>query len=130
MELILDTSFVVAMEREARRGNPGPVAAFLAAHATDSFSITFTVAGELACGQSASAITHWNRLCRPYAIVPWTMEVSWQYGELYRHLAASGTLIGTNDMWIAATALAHGTPIVTKNIAEFSRVPSLVVLEF
>ena len=130
MELILDTNFVVAAERESKRDFSGPVAAFIAAHGHDTFYITFTVAGELACGQSASEITSWRRLCRPYAILPWTHDVSWQYGEIYRLLAAAGTMIGTNDLWIAATAIVHGRAIVTNNTAEFSRVPGLTVIGF
>jgi len=130
MELILDTSFVVAIEREAKRRAPAAAHAFLTGRTNDSFFITFTVAGELACGRSASALAEWNRLCRPYAIIPWSREVSWQYGEIYRSLQSTGTPIGTNDLWIAATAIVHGMPIVTNNNADFGRVPALTVLTF
>jgi tRNA(fMet)-specific endonuclease VapC len=130
MGLILDTSFVITAEREARRAVPGRADAFLARWADETFYITFTVAGELACGQSASDRRDWQHLCRPYPILPWTMEVSWQYGEIYRALAPQGQLIGTNDMWIAATALTHGFGLVTRNHDEFQRVPGLVVETF
>ena len=58
------------------------------------------------------------------------MEVAWHYGEIYRTLAARGQLIGTNDLWIAATALANGFGLVTNNRDEFSRVEGLVVETF
>lgn len=127
MGLILDTNFVITSEREARRGNPGRADAFLDQRPGENFYITFTIAGELACGQSASAREDWERLCRPYPMLLCTTEVSWRYGEIYRALAAKGQLIGSNDMWIAATALAHGLGVVTNNECEFSRVPGLVV---
>lgn len=130
MDLILDTGFVIAAEREARRGAPGSADAFLSRHPNETFFITFTVAGELACGQSASARRDWERLCRPFPILQWTKEAAWQYGEIYRALAAKGQLIGANDMWIAATALAYGLGIVTNNRGEFSRVPGLAVQTF
>ena len=130
MGLILDTNFVIAAEREARRGVPGAVDAFLSQHPTETFFITFTVAGELACGQSAAIHQDWRRLCQPYLILPWTLEVAWQYGEVFRKLAAKGQLIGANDMWIAATALANGAGVVTRNRTEFSRVPGLLVESF
>lgn len=130
MDLILDTNFVIAAEREAKRSLPGPADAFLTTHGQDAFFITFTVAGELACGQSASPISDWKRLCRPYAIFPWTLDVSWQYGELYHHLAKAGAMIGTNDLWIAATAIVHGAPLVTNNTGEFCRVPGLSLMGF
>ncbi len=130
MALILDTNFVIAAEREAKRGQPAAVDRFLAAHETEEFYITFTVAGELAGGQSASEMRDWQRLCRPYAVLPWSMEVAWQYGEIYRQLQVSGRLIGTNDLWIAATALVQGMAVVTNNVDEFQRVNGLEVISF
>ena len=41
------------------------------------------------------------------------------------HLAAQGTLIGPNDLLIAASARANGLTLVTHNTAEFRRVPGL-----
>lgn len=130
MGLILDTSFVVAMEREGRRGGHGATATFLDSHRGERFVITFTVAGELACGRSASTFHGWQQLWRPFPVLPWTRDVAWKYGEIYRQLQTVGTLIGANDMWIAATALVHGMGLVTSNISEFRRVPGLAVVTF
>ena len=130
MGLILDTKFVITAERDTRRGVTGRTSAFFAQRQSETFHITFTIAGELACGQSASARRDWQRLCHPYPILPWTMEVAWHYGEIYRALAAKGQLIGGNDLWIAATALTHGFSLVTNNADEFRRVPGLAVEGF
>jgi predicted nucleic acid-binding protein len=130
MGLILDTNFIITAEREAKRRVAGRADAFFAVHSEESFFITFTVAGELACGKSAAARAQWQRLCRPYAVLPWTIGICWQYGELYRLLAGKGTLIGTNDLWIAATALVHGMAVVTDNRNEFKRVPGLEVIGY
>lgn len=130
MGLILDTSFVVEAEREARRRVPGVMDAFLAGHAEEEFHITFTVAGELACGDSAAERAIWKRLLAPYPVIPWSLEVAWHYGVVYRALASRGALIGTNDIWIAATAIAAGMGVVTRNVNEFGRVPGLPVVPF
>ena len=45
----------------------------------------------------------------------------------YRHLHDNGRLIGANDLWIAATGLAHHMPVVTRNVEHFRRVPDLEV---
>jgi tRNA(fMet)-specific endonuclease VapC len=111
--LILDTNFIITAERVAKRGITTTIDRFFASRAKESFCITFTVAAELACGLSASPKKDRERLCQPYAILPWSIDVSWQYGEIYRALAAKGQLIGTNDMWIASTALVHGMGVVT-----------------
>ena len=130
MGLILDTNFIIVAEREAKRGLTTTVDRFFVGRSSESFYITFTVAGELACGQSASPKKDCERLCRPYPILPWSTDISWQYGEIYRSLASKGQLIGTNDMWIAATALVHGLGVVTNNGSEFSRVPNLPVVSY
>jgi tRNA(fMet)-specific endonuclease VapC len=130
MGLTIDTNFVISMEREAKKPGTGRAKAFLEKHVGEQFVMPFTVAGELACGRSAADKQTWKQLCRPFALLPWTSDVLWQYGELYRHLQSGGRLIGTNDLWIAATALVHDMPLVTNNVDEFKRVPGLVVLEY
>lgn len=47
------------------------------------------------------------------------------YAELTADLARRGELIGTNDRWIAAQALAGDLVLVTANTNEFSRVQGL-----
>ena len=48
----------------------------------------------------------------------------------FRYLRDNGLLIGPNDLWIAATGLVTGMPVVTRNEAEFRRVPELEVLGY
>jgi tRNA(fMet)-specific endonuclease VapC len=128
--LILDTSFVIAFERERHRGGHGVAAAFLSSRTAETLYITFTVAGELAAGKTAANFRNWQLLCAPFKMLPWTMEIAWQYGELYRRLQSTGTLIGANDLWIAATALVHRMDLVTGNVGEFRRVNGLNVIPF
>lgn len=130
MGLILDTNFFITAERDSRRGVRGRAHEFLLHHLHETLHITFNIAGELACGQSAAVRSDWQRLCRPYPVVGWSKEISWSYGEIYRALASQGQLIGGNDLWIAATALTHGHALVTHNTDEFRRVPGLTVLGF
>jgi tRNA(fMet)-specific endonuclease VapC len=49
------------------------------------------------------------------------------YGTIRAALAANGTLIGPNDLWISAHAMASGLTVVTSNEREFSRVKGLRV---
>ncbi len=60
-------------------------------------------------------------------MLPPTPDICWQYGRISRHLKDNGQLIGTNDLWIAATAVVHGMPLVTRNVAHFRRVPDLEI---
>lgn len=47
------------------------------------------------------------------------------YGEIRAHLEKAGHMIGANDLFIAAHALALEYTLVTDNEREFSRVPGL-----
>lgn len=126
--LILETSFLIDLERELVRGEDGPAQAFLAARPGASLRITFTVAGELAVGFDRR--TRWESFVRPFETLPCTDDVCWQYGQAFRYLQANGMLIGANDLWIAAAALAHDLPLVTRNEREFRRVPGVRVARY
>ncbi len=128
--LILETTFLVDLEREERRGKAGGAIEFLEAHPDDRFYISFAVAGEIAAGKSMRDRARWESFLGPFFVLLSTPDVCWHYGRAYRHLRDNGKLIGANDLWIAATALANDMPVVTRNVTEFRRVPSLEVLKY
>jgi len=49
------------------------------------------------------------------------------YGQIRADLAQKGTLIGGNDLMIAAIALANGLILITHNTREFGRVTNLQI---
>ena len=53
-------------------------------------------------------------------------EIAGQLRHTLRHTLRHGP-IGPHDVFIAATALAHGYGVVTANVREFSRVPGLAI---
>ena len=57
-----------------------------------------------------------------------TEQIARVHAEIWAQLAAKGQLVGAHDLWIAATALAHGMGIATGNADEFQRVPGLRVI--
>ncbi len=52
-------------------------------------------------------------------------EAAPHYAMIRAHLKASGTMIGANDLFIAAHARSLGLTLVTNNTREFARVPKL-----
>lgn len=52
------------------------------------------------------------------------------YGSLRSHLRREGTEIGSNDLMIAAIAVALDLTLVTHNRSEFERVPGLRLAEW
>ena len=57
-----------------------------------------------------------------------TEQIARVHADVWAQLAAKGQLIGAHDLWIAATALAHGMGVATGNASEFQRVPGLPVI--
>jgi predicted nucleic acid-binding protein len=125
--LIVETSFLVDLEREHNRGTPGRAVAFLESHGDARLYLSFIVAGELAAGTSLADREKWQAFLAPFYVLASNPDVSWEYGRAYRYLLDNGRLIGGNDLWIAATALAYRMPIVTRNVERYRRVPGLDV---
>jgi predicted nucleic acid-binding protein len=128
--LILETTFLIDLERELARGSSGPAQVFLESRSNATLHITDTIAGELAAGASLSERERWSDFVAPFRILPFDEDVAWQYGQSYRYLKEHGLLIGTNDLWIAATALVHDMPLATRNRRHFTRVPGLKVASY
>jgi tRNA(fMet)-specific endonuclease VapC len=125
--LILETSFLIDLEREHLRGAPGPAIAFLEANGDARLYLPFIVAGELAAGPSLADRDRWEAFLAPFYVLSPSPDVSWEYGCAYRYLRENGRPIGGNDLWIAATALAYRMPVVTRNVEHYRRVPGVVV---
>jgi predicted nucleic acid-binding protein len=128
--LILETSFLIDLQRFAARKKSGAAAKFLEHHSRCPLYITFTIAGELAAGISMRDRIRWEEFLSPFYVLPWNIDVSWHYGNVYRYLSENGMLIGANDLWIAATSLAYEIPVVTRNVRHFQRVPNLKLVRY
>lgn len=128
--LILETGFLVDLEREHHGGEPTGATAFLDAHPGASLYLPFVVPGELAAGVAQSNRSRWDAFLAPFYLLPHTADVSWEFGKASRHLRGTGRLIGANDLWIAATALAYDMPLVTKHVERYRHVPHLEVVGY
>ena len=60
--------------------------------------------------------------------IPITLPVARVHADVWAQLTAQGQVIGAHDLWIAATAIAHGLGVATRNTADFARVPGLRVV--
>ena len=124
-----DTTFLIDLSRESGR-NSGPVHDFLHRHLEDEFSLSVTALGEFAAGFADLADETFMAIKAHFKLRPMDDSDAWHYREIFRILKERGELIGANDLWIAAAALKHGEPLVTRNAREFQRVPGLQVLTY
>ena len=58
-----------------------------------------------------------------------TTEAARVHAGLFAALSQRGEMIGAHDLIIAATALSQSCAVLTTNVAEFSRVPGLDVVD-
>jgi predicted nucleic acid-binding protein len=57
-----------------------------------------------------------------------TETVARVHADAWADLSRRGQVIGAHDLWIAATALAHGFAVATRNRDDYARVRGLRVL--
>ena len=126
MRYMLDTNIVSDILR-----NPTGHAASRTKAAADDVCISIIVAAELRFG---AAKKHSDRLqpvierfLTKIPVVPFDIPADAEYARLRTDLERAGRPIGTNDMLIAAHALALNLTLVTANIGEFQRVSSLTI---
>ena len=122
---LLDTNSISDLVRHPK----GRVAHHLARHGMGNVCTSIIVAAELRYGAAKSpSLRIAQRVQEVLATLPISdlaAPVDEVYGALRADLERSGQLIGQNDLFIAAHALALDATLVTANEREFSRVPRL-----
>lgn len=129
--MILDTTFLIDLEREVRRRSPGPAAAVLEAGGAQArFAVCEVAAGELAEGYPDSERRAFDRFTRFFERLAVDREIAWCWSRLSRWARDRGRPVGDNDLWIAACAVHHARPLVTRNAGHFDQLPGLVVIGY
>ena len=126
---LFNTCFLIDLEREMRRG-PAKAHQFLQQLASSRCCITWTVAGEFAEGFGDIHHPACAAMLARFDILPMDQSTAHHYAVTSRQLREKNQLIGANDLWIAAAALAHAMPLVTNNSEHFGRIPGLLVVGY
>ena len=127
--LSLDTSFLVDLERERRAGS-GAAHRFLQADPGAELCLSAAALGELAEGYGDPDHPVLTALRQGHRILDVDEETALAYGTITRSLRLRGALIGANDLWIAATSLRHGLPLVTADVERFRRIEGLEMVSY
>jgi tRNA(fMet)-specific endonuclease VapC len=70
------------------------------------------------------------KFIEPFHVLPLSAETAWKTGQIRRRLRSAGRPVGDNDLLIAATALHHGIPLVTRNQSDFEDIEGLDVVGY
>ncbi len=122
---LADTSFFIAREQERTHEGVPP----------DRLAVSVVTTGELQLGVLAadSGSSRAQRLetlqvADALEPLPVTREVASRWAALRLALRDADRRMPLNDSWIAATALAHGMPVVTQD-DDYDNVPDLEVIK-
>jgi tRNA(fMet)-specific endonuclease VapC len=125
---LLDTNILIYI----RQRRPPEVLRKFARLQPGEAALSVVTYGELLYGaerveDKAAARAMLEELISLIPVLPLPVNSGVAYGRIRAFLSSKGQLIGNNDLWIAAHAVASELPLVTNNVREFNRVPGLKV---
>jgi tRNA(fMet)-specific endonuclease VapC len=128
LRFLLDTNICIYIRR---RRPPGVVTRFAALQPGEA-ALSVITYGELAFGcekgpAPMQARANLEELVQMIPVMPMPADAGRIYGSIWAVLGARGEMIGANDLWIAAHALATDLTVVTNNEKEFTRVSGLKI---
>ncbi len=96
-------------------------------------AVSFVTVGELYSGAESAnwgggRRTELEDLLDELIVVPYDHEVARVYGRVMAGGRTAGRPTSSNDAWIGACALRHGTPLVTHNARHFRGIPGLELI--
>jgi tRNA(fMet)-specific endonuclease VapC len=130
MRYLLDTNIVSDLLRRPQ----GRVAERIRHVGEASVRTSIIVASELRFGArklgSQRLTERLEAVLRALEVLPFDAPADAVYGQIRARLEQAGTVIGGNDLLIAAHAVTLGVTIVTDNVREFGRVDGLQVVNW
>jgi predicted nucleic acid-binding protein len=128
---LIDSSVLIAAERGRL-----DLGAALAARGDEPVGMAAITASELLHGvHRAASPVHGRRreafverVLASVPVHPFDLVAARIHASLWAQLAARGTAVGPHDLLIAATALAAGYAVATRDVRSFRRIPGLEVL--
>lgn len=131
MAIILDADVVI-------RGEKGTfdLKDWVASRPNDQFEIAAITVAELWHGVERATGTHkitrqryLNALLESLPVIPYTEQTAYEHARIWAALEASGKMIGSYDLIVAATALERGDQVATFNKRHFAQIRGLSVIE-
>ncbi len=128
MGTLIDSSVLIASERGQL-----DLDAALAARAEEGFAIAAITASELLHGvyrakttaQRTRRAAFLDGLFARLPVLAFDLATARLHARIWAELATQGVTVGPHDLLIAATALAHGWTVATRDERSFPRIPGV-----
>jgi predicted nucleic acid-binding protein len=133
MGMLIDSSALIAWERDRL-----DLESRLADYAEEEFAVSAITASELLHGvhRATTAVRRTQReafvegLLSRLPVVSFDLVTARVHARLSAELGLKGTSVGPHDLIIAATALAKGHAVATRDERSFPRIPGLSLLRW
>lgn len=107
----------------------------LAAHPGEDFAVPAHAAGEFLEGGALVSDGRFReslRFLRAFRVGEVSVETAAHYARIVARLRSEDGLSGRSkpDMWIAAWAVEHASPLATANVKHFDGIPGLSLIEY
>jgi len=130
LDYLSDATFLIDIWRE--RARPGAAARFIREHEQSVAGLPWVAKGEFLRGAVLAGHSEADvgGFLDAFVVVWPGEETLRRYAQLYADLKRRNALVGPNDLWIAASVLEKGLPLLTRNPDEFTRIEGLEVIDY
>lgn len=131
MKLMLDTNICIYIIKQ----QPAAVLKHFLDYQVGDIGISSITLSELRYGVAKSKHREKNakaldEFTIPLDVVPFDEQAALVYGDIRATMEKAGMPTGAMDMLIAAHAMSLGVTLATNNTREFSRIPSLDIIDW
>ena len=131
MAIILDADVIIRGER-----GTFDLGSWVESRPDDQFEIAAITVAELWHGVERALGAHKTKrerylrtILEMLPIIPYTELTAFKHARIWAALESSGTMIGSYDLIVAATALERGSAVATFNLRHFAQIAGLKVIE-
>lgn len=108
----------------------GQIEQAILSHSPDQIVLCSIVKAELwhgahKYGRTDQRLEALETLFANFVSLPFDDDAGWHYAKIRHALESAGSVIGPNDLKIAAICICNDLTLVTSNVGEFSRVSNL-----
>ncbi len=121
MGVIFDTSYLIAVERDARDLPPSEEAAVAAITVSELLQGVLRARGARRSARQARV----EAILGAVEVIPFDDRVARVHATLWADLERAGRSLGAHDLLIAATAVFRGWPVATLDRRGFRGIPGL-----
>jgi len=133
MGILIDSSVLIGLERGGL-----DLSSFIQGREDEEFFLSVISASELLHGVHratnsrirARRLAFVEGILSAVPVLEVDLATARSHAQMWSDLARRGRMVGVHDSWLAATCLAHGLTLATRNLRGFRRVSGLEVEEW